>query len=278
MSHFTFLLSYNFMPHGTCYLWESHILWLHVVADSLIAASYYCIPIILIYFIRKHRGLPFNRIFWMFGSFILACGTTHLLEVWNVWHADYLVAGIMKAVTAAISLLTTAMLIRLVPKFIALPERAHLQELNRDLERRLEERENFNDPIDTSAQRKIAVGLVLALVLTAISGVSAWHSAARAAEDAFWVAHTYEVMEVIQRTTRHTMQVETTARAFALSGEERLLIHYEEACQKVLHDEQQLRRLTVDNRSQQQRLDILEVQSRSAIDFGNRIIVKRKNG
>jgi PAS domain S-box-containing protein len=139
MSHFTPLLSYDFMPHGNCYLWESHILWLHVVADSLIAASYYCIPVILIHFIRKHRDLPFNRIFWMFGSFILACGTTHLLEVWNVWHADYLIAGIVKAVTAAISVVTTAMLLRLVPKFISLPERAHLQNLNWDLEQRTAE-------------------------------------------------------------------------------------------------------------------------------------------
>jgi PAS domain S-box-containing protein len=139
MSHFTPLLSYNFMPHGTCYLWESHILWLHVIADSLIAASYYCIPIILVYFIRKHRGLPFNRIFWMFGSFILACGTTHLLEVWNVWHADYLIAGIVKAVTAAISVLTTAMLIRLAPKFVSLSQREHLQKLNLDLEQRTED-------------------------------------------------------------------------------------------------------------------------------------------
>src|SRR3981081_2172763 len=102
---FAQLFSNDFMPHGTCYLWDPRILWLHVISDGLIALSYYCIPLILFYFIRKHRELPFNRIFWMFGTFILACGTTHLIEIWNVWHAHYLIAGIGKAITAGVSVM-----------------------------------------------------------------------------------------------------------------------------------------------------------------------------
>ena len=103
--------SSNYMPHGYCYMWNPAIVWLHVVSDGWIALSYYTIPAILIYFIRKNRNIPFNRVFWMFGGFILACGTTHVLEIWNVWHGDYLLAGIMKSATAAISVLTAAMLV-----------------------------------------------------------------------------------------------------------------------------------------------------------------------
>jgi len=29
----------------------------------------------------KNRDIPFNHIFWMFGGFILACGTTYLREI-----------------------------------------------------------------------------------------------------------------------------------------------------------------------------------------------------
>jgi PAS domain S-box-containing protein len=119
--------SSDFMPHGYCYLWDPTILWLHVVSDSLITLSYYCIPIALIYFIRKNRDLPFNRIFWMFGAFILACGTAHLMEIWNVWHGSYLLSGIIKGVTAIVSVVTAVMLIPLVPKAISLPSRIHLQ-------------------------------------------------------------------------------------------------------------------------------------------------------
>ncbi len=116
------------------------MVWLHVIADGLITLSYYCIPVILIYFIRKNRDLPFNRIFWMFGTFILACGTTHLMEIWNVWHSSYLLAGVVKGITAVVSVITAAMLIPLVPRVISLPGRMHLQDVNRKLEEEVAER------------------------------------------------------------------------------------------------------------------------------------------
>ena len=61
--------------------------------------------------------------FWMFGSFILACGTTHLMEMWSVWHGSHLIAGIIKALTATVSVVTAAMPIPLVPRVTSLPGR-----------------------------------------------------------------------------------------------------------------------------------------------------------
>ncbi len=116
------------------------MVWLHVISDGLIALSYYCIPVVLIYFIGKNRDIPFNRIFWMFSAFILACGTTHLMEIWNVWHGSYLLAGVLKAITAAVSVITAATLIPLVPKVISVPGRMQLQEVNRKLEEEVAER------------------------------------------------------------------------------------------------------------------------------------------
>ena len=132
--------SSDFMPHGYCYLWDPRILWLNVVSDGLITLSYYTIPVILIYFITKNRNIPFNRIFWMFGTFILACGTTHLMEIWNVWHGNYMLAGVIKSFTAAVSVLTAGMLIPLVPKVISVPDRMRLQNVNVELEREIAER------------------------------------------------------------------------------------------------------------------------------------------
>jgi PAS domain S-box-containing protein len=269
------LLSADFMPHGFCYLWDPRILWLHVVSDALIALSYYCIPLILIYFIRKNRDLPFNNIFWMFGTFILACGTTHVMEIWNVWHGSYLIAGVIKAVTAAISLLTAAMLVPLVPKVMSLPERMFLHGLNRKLEQEIAERKRFDAPTDAPLRRKVTTGFIIALLLTAFVGVSAWRGAQRAAQDDYWVSHTHEVMESIQRTTRHVIETETSARAFALTGEERLLAPYQPARNKVLQDKAVLRGLTADNLSQQRRLDVLDLQIREALEFADTIIAKR---
>jgi PAS domain S-box-containing protein len=112
----------DFMPHGFCYLWNPGLVWLHLVSDTLISISYLSIPITLIYFIRKRRNLPFNWMFGCFGTFIVACGATHIMEIWNIWHADYWLAGAVKAVTALASVPTAILLVQLVPKALALPE------------------------------------------------------------------------------------------------------------------------------------------------------------
>ena len=134
------LISSDFLPHGTCYLWDPRIVWLHVISDSLITVAYYCIPLALVYLVRKRRDLPFNWIFWMFGLFILGCGTTHLMEVWTVWHGTYLLSGVVKAFTAAVSVVTAAMFIPLIPKAIALPGPGHLRAINEELKHQAGER------------------------------------------------------------------------------------------------------------------------------------------
>src|ERR1700681_3552553 len=117
----TLLSSNDFMPHGYCYLWNTKLLWLHVISDSLIALAYLSIPITLVYFIRKRRDLPFNWVFVCFGAFILACGGTHVMEVWTLWHANYWLSGAIKAVTALASVSTAILLVGLVPNALALP-------------------------------------------------------------------------------------------------------------------------------------------------------------
>ena len=112
----------DFMPHGFCYLWNPGLVWLHLVSDALISISYLSIPITLIYFIRKRRHLPFHWMFGCFGMFIVAYGATHIMEIWNIWHADYWLAGAIKAVTALASVPTAILLVQLVPKALALPE------------------------------------------------------------------------------------------------------------------------------------------------------------
>jgi PAS domain S-box-containing protein len=268
--------SADFMPHGYCYLWNPRIVWLNVISDGLITLSYYWIPLVLIYFIRKNRDIPFNRIFWMFGTFILACGTTHLMEIWNVWHGNYVLAGVVKAATAAVSVLTAAMLIPLVPKVISVPGRMHLQEENRKLEEEIAARKRFDAPTDAPLRRRVTVGFIVAVLLTVFLGLAAWRGARRAEQDAYWVSHTHEVMETIQRTSRHVIEAETSARAFALTGQEPLLAHYQSARDAIYQDEDALRHLTADNVSQQRRLDVLGPQVNAAIEFAESIIAKRK--
>ena len=108
----------DFQPHGFCYQWNTGLVWLNVVSDLLIAAAYFTIPITLLYFIRKRRDLPFSWMVALFGVFIVACGSTHLMEVWNLWHAQYWLAGAVKAVTALASVVTAVLLVNLVPQIL----------------------------------------------------------------------------------------------------------------------------------------------------------------
>src|SRR6266542_6090960 len=50
----------QFLPHGVCFLWDETLLLLHVVSDSLIALSYFSIPVALIVFVRRRKDLAFS--------------------------------------------------------------------------------------------------------------------------------------------------------------------------------------------------------------------------
>jgi diguanylate cyclase (GGDEF)-like protein/PAS domain S-box-containing protein len=121
------------IPHEHCYLWKPQLVWLHGGSDLLIGLAYYSIPIMLVYFVQKRRDTPFHWIFLMFGAFIVACGTSHLMEVWTLWHPNYWLSGGIKLLTAFISLYTAAELVHLMPEALALPSSAHLIPTNQKL-------------------------------------------------------------------------------------------------------------------------------------------------
>ncbi|MBD2071385.1 response regulator [Leptolyngbya sp. FACHB-671] len=126
----------NFIPHGHCYLWKPDLVGLHIVSDALIAIAYYSIPLTLIYLVQKRRDIPFNWIFLLFGAFIVSCGTTHLLEIWTLWHPVYWISGMTKLGTAAISLYTAIALVKLLPVAMAIPSAAQLEAVNDEIRER----------------------------------------------------------------------------------------------------------------------------------------------
>ena len=127
------ITSGNFMPHGYCYRWEPGLVWLHGVSDSLIFLAYTSIPIALLKIVRGRRDMPFNWMVVCFGVFIVACGLTHAMEVLNLWQAMYWLAGLVKALTAAASITTAILLIRLVPQALKFPSINDLRAMNEAL-------------------------------------------------------------------------------------------------------------------------------------------------
>lgn len=132
--------SNGFMPHGHCFLWTPSLLWLYVSSDLVIGAAYYSIPLALVYFVRERRDLQFNWIFILFSLFIFACGTTHLLSIWTIWHPVYWLDASVKAVTASISIVTAMLLWPLIPKALRLPSPERLQAVITQMEYEASER------------------------------------------------------------------------------------------------------------------------------------------
>jgi|SRR5882724_5192624 len=149
------LLSTDFLPHGHCYFWNPSLIALHVISDGLITLSYYSIPVLLVVFVQKKRDVPFHWIFLMFGAFILACGTTHAMEIWTLWYPAYWLSGLVKAGTAAISLATAAALVPLIPHALALRSPAELEAANRALEQEIRERKRTQEKLAESRDKAL---------------------------------------------------------------------------------------------------------------------------
>jgi signal transduction histidine kinase len=149
----------GFMPHGHCYLWTPELLWTYVVADSVIGLAYYSIPIAMLYFVRRRMDLQFSWIFILFSVFIFACGTTHFMAIWTIWHPNYWLDAVLKAVTALASIVTAILLWPLIPKALRIPSMALLNQAVRDRELDIEKRKRVEAvlvSVNESLEQRVA--------------------------------------------------------------------------------------------------------------------------
>jgi PAS domain S-box-containing protein len=125
----------GFPPRWQCGDWTPGHGWLHILSDLGVWSAYVAIPCVLGYFTIRRKDVPFRTIFWLFGAFILACGTTHLMEAIIFWWPAYRLAGAIKLFTALVSWGTVLALVPVTPKALAMrgPE-----ELEREIAARKE--------------------------------------------------------------------------------------------------------------------------------------------
>jgi len=117
----------RFMPHGHCFLWTPGLLWLYLIADGLTALAYFSIPPALWYFARKRTDFQYGWLVVLFGVFITACGATHVIKLWNIWHAAYWLDGWVALLTGVVSMGCAIAVWPIIPKMLALPGRGELE-------------------------------------------------------------------------------------------------------------------------------------------------------
>ncbi len=103
------------------------------IANALIAVSYFSIPVFLVVFLAKRKDIPFSWIIMLFGAFILACSTTHVVHIIGLWRPVGWWQASVDTACAVISVATAILAWPMLPKLLAIPSPAQLRAVNQEL-------------------------------------------------------------------------------------------------------------------------------------------------
>jgi anti-sigma regulatory factor (Ser/Thr protein kinase) len=117
---------HGFMPRRLCGVWDQSLVTLHVVSDTIIWLAYLWIPLVMLWAWRRNGKVlrlhtPMLLIFLLYVFFITACGWTHFFDALMFYNPVYRINGLVRALTAVVSLGTAISLVRLIPQAITAP-------------------------------------------------------------------------------------------------------------------------------------------------------------
>lgn len=118
-------------PRWYCGKWTDFHGWLYILSDLAIWAAYFAIPLLLIRFLARKRGIPLPSVFLLFGAFILLCGMTHLMDAVIFWWPAYRLSALIRFFTAVVSWATVYSLFKFFPMALSLRTSTELEEENR---------------------------------------------------------------------------------------------------------------------------------------------------
>ena len=117
-----------------------------------------------------------------------------------------------------------------------------------------------------------------ATVLLLVCGLT-WDRLAAVRSEDGWVRHTYEVLASIKNLEISLRDAESGQRGYVMTGDERYLEPYTQAAGDIVAEQEDLRRLTVDNLVQQSRLRALAPLLQQRLDFMGEVRrVRRASG
>jgi len=105
----------SLMPHAVCWAAEPRLIWTMVVANSITFLSYVSICATLLVLVRRtRRVIARDWAYFLvgFALFIVACGSTHLMDVVTTWVPFFWIDAFTNVVTAGLSAWVAIMLIR----------------------------------------------------------------------------------------------------------------------------------------------------------------------
>jgi signal transduction histidine kinase len=100
------MMSPQLMPHAVCWREDPRLIWTMAITNAITFLSYSSICATLIFLARKTRhAIARDWVYFLLGFalFIVACGSTHLLEVITTWTPVFWVDAWTNIITALLS-------------------------------------------------------------------------------------------------------------------------------------------------------------------------------
>ena len=137
----------DYLPHAYCIRWSPPLIWTFAFSDIVIFLSYFSMPVALAYFAHRRKDFPYPWLLWFFAAFIMACGTTHLMDAVVLWYPLYELDALLKVVTAIISVISAVILWPLMPQALKLPGTKQWKEANERLQSEIIERKRAEEEL-----------------------------------------------------------------------------------------------------------------------------------
>ena len=121
-------------------------------------------------------------------------------------------------------------------------------------------------------ERRLAALIVLLVAATALAALLTWRNSLQVTQTSDMVAHTFEVMGVLEGALQSLTNVEAVTRGFVITGQDVYLDRSHAARTHVAEEMRRLETLTADNPRQQQRFETLRQLAATALDWNARAI------
>lgn len=150
------IASFGFLPAAVGPSWSPLQLDLYVLGNIFIVIACYSIPPALWTLAKRRADLKNQWLLALFGVFIFAGGTAHLINIWNIWHHDeWLEVGLV-VFTAIVAVICAVGLWPVIPHLLRLPSpqqyRAAYDELLSRHTQLTESEDRYRTLVDTAVE------------------------------------------------------------------------------------------------------------------------------